>query len=501
MLNNSEVASILSRFPKFEDTWLGLSYAPHMPKHMVKETREVIAIARKFNEDVANPLALKLDRLTHKDPDYLPWELIEEANRWRFYTMWIPKMFGGHGYNMPSMSCFSEEVASACVGIMNVIGVHYLAVAGLTASGNTRLTKKILREVVEGEKSGKPCVLALATTEPGAGTDVEEVDLVDKGKVTCQAKRVKGGYIVNGTKVFISMGHVSSWTVLYAYEDTKHPSETTIGFVVKTGTKGFSFGSHENKMGQRVCPASLLIFEDCFIPDDQVLFSSALVKKFTNKPARDISQRYCDYVVSATRPGVCAFGIGVARGAFETALHYASTTCVNGHLLINQEWAQCMLAEMHKNVILGRLAYTEANNANSHRGLYRLLQSKPVYYYLKVMPRFWFDKVISPMLNWEITARVMGKILFDVPKPEDQRCCSGWASVAKITGTDLGVKNCQMAIEIMGQKGLRQDAGVEKMLRDIKLLQIYEGTNQLNRLNAFKCLIAPQVPQAQVFEE
>jgi len=95
----------------------------------------------------------------------------------------------------------------------------------------------------------------------------------------------------------------------------------------------------------------------------------------------------------------------------------------------------------------------------------------------------------------------MGKLLFDMPKPEDQRCCSGWASVAKITGTDLGVKNCQMAIEIMGQKGLRQDAGVEKMLRDIKLLQIYEGTNQLNRLNAFKCLIAPQVPQAQVFEE
>src|SRR5208282_5507234 len=67
-----QVASILSRFPKFEDTWLGLSYAPHMPKHMVKETREVIAIARKFNEEVAKPLALKLDRLTHEDPDYLP---------------------------------------------------------------------------------------------------------------------------------------------------------------------------------------------------------------------------------------------------------------------------------------------------------------------------------------------------------------------------------------------------------------------------------------------
>ena len=58
-----------------------------------------------------------------------------------------------------------------------------------------------------------------------------------------------------------------------------------------------------------------------------------------------------------------------------------------------------------------------------------------------------------------------------------------------------------MALELMGQTGLRQDAGVEKLLRDAKLVQIYEGTNQLNRLNVFKCLIAPVVPQARVFEE
>jgi acyl-CoA dehydrogenase len=63
------------------------------------------------------------------------------------------------------------------------------------------------------------------------------------------------------------------------------------------------------------------------------------------------------------------------------------------------------------------------------------------------------------------------------------------------------VKNCQLALELMGQNGLRQDAGVEKMLRDIKLCQIYEGTNQLNRANLFKCLVAPAVPKAQVFED
>lgn len=501
MLSNAEVSGRLSAFPKFEDMCLSLPYAPHMPGGMVRETKKVIAMARKFNAEVARPRALELDRRTHEDPDYMPWDLVKLANKWGLYTMWIPRMFGGRGCNMPSMSFFSEEVGSACLGIMNVIGVHYLGVAGVVASANTRLAKRILGEVVQGEKEGNPCLIALATTEPGAGTDVEEVDLIDKGKVACHAQRVKGGYVVNGTKVFISMGHVSTWTVLYAYGDLKKPSETTVGLMVKTGTKGFSFGTHENKMGQRVCPASVLVFEDCFIPDDQVLFSPDLVRKFTKKPVRDIAQRYIDYVVSATRPGVCAFGVGAARGAFETALKYASTATVNGRLLINNEWVQSMLAEMYKNVALGRLAYVEANYANSHRGLYKLLQLKPIYYYFRLMPQAYFDKVLGPILEKDYSSRIMGKLTFDWARSEDQRSCSGWASLAKVAGTDIGVKNCQMALELMGQTGLRQDAGAEKMLRDIKLLQIYEGTNQLNRLNVFKCLIAPEIPQAVTFEE
>ena len=501
MLSSAEVSNRLSGFPRFEDMSLSLPYAPRMPGGMVRETREVVAIARTFNEEVARPRVLELDRKTHEDHDYMPRDLVELANRWGFYTMWIPRMFGGKGYNMPSMSYFAEEVGSVCLGIMNVIGVHYLGVAGVVASANTRLAKRILGEVVRGEKTGNPCLIALATTEPGAGTDVEEVELVDKGRVACHARRVKGGYVVNGTKVFISMGHVSTWTVLYAYEDLKRPSETTVGLMVKTGTQGFSFGSHENKMGQRICPASVLVFEDCFIPDDQVLFSADMVRKFTKKPIREVAQRYIDYVVGATRPGVCAFGVGAARGAFETALRYASATTINGTLLINREWVQSMLAEMYKNVALGRLAYTEANYANSHRGLYRILQFKPLYYYFRLMPQAYFDKVIAPMLEKNYSTRLMGKLSYDWARPEDQRCCSGWASLAKVAGTDLGVKNCQMAIELMGQTGLRQDAGVEKMLRDIKLLQIYEGTNQLNRLNVFKCLIAPEIPQARVFEE
>lgn len=169
--------------------------------------------------------------------------------------------------------------------------------------------------------------------------------------------------------------------------------------------------------------------------------------------------------------------------------------------MINHEWVQCWLAEMYKNVCLGRLAYIEANYANSHRGIYNLLQVKPLYYYQKYLPGAYFDKVVAPMLDKESSKALMNRVYFDWHGLDDDRCASGWASLAKFSGTDIGVKNCQMALELMGQAGLRQDRGVEKILRDAKLVQIYEGTNQLNRLNLFKCLIAPSIPNARVFEE
>ena len=97
MLSSAEVSNRLSSFPRFEDMLLSLPYAPRMPKGMVRETREVVAIARAFNEKVARPRALELDRKTHEDPDYMPRDLVELANRWGFYTMWIPRIFGGRG--------------------------------------------------------------------------------------------------------------------------------------------------------------------------------------------------------------------------------------------------------------------------------------------------------------------------------------------------------------------------------------------------------------------
>jgi alkylation response protein AidB-like acyl-CoA dehydrogenase len=472
-----------------------------MPKAMVKETQEVVALARKFNDEVVRPLALELDRKTHEDPDYVPWEIVKKGNECGFYSMWVPKLFGGKGYNMPSLSYFVEEIGSACLGFANVLCVHYLGVSGLMMAGNTRVIKKVIGEVVQGEKTGDPSIIALAITEPTAGTDVEEVDLEDKGKITCHAQKVNGGYIVNGTKIFISMGRLSKWTVLYGYTNLKKASETTVVMMVKQGMKGFTYGTHENKMGQRICTADVLNFEDCFVPNELVCLDPEKVKKFTRKPIRDITMRHIDYIVSITRPAVGSFGTSAARGAFEAALKYVNETELAGKPMINYEWVQCRLAEMYSNVRLGRLAYTEANMANQHRGVYNILQMKPIYYYLKYLPQAYFDKVLSPLLDMPIGTWLLSKWYLDWQKPKDQHLCTGLGSLAKFNGTDFGVRNCQMALELMGQKGLRHENGVEKILRDAKLLQIYEGTNQLNRLNVFKSLIAPSCPKAKVFEE
>jgi acyl-CoA dehydrogenase len=502
MISPKESQSLLNCEPRFEDSYLSLQAMPRLPRGMLKETKTALALARKFSYEVIRPLALETDRQTYADPEYLPWDLVEKANEWGFYTMFIPRLFGGQGFNMPSSAYVVEELSSACVGIANVAFVHYLGVAGILASWNFSLANRIFREVAEGQKTGKPCIISLAITEPGAGTDVEENELIDRARLNCNAQKVKGGYIVNGNKIFISMGHVSTWCCLVAYTDLKKPSENTIAFAVKTGTKGFSFGKHEDKMGQRVCPASELVFEDCFIPDEFVLTDSRDVQVSRNRTLREVVEQYIQYVVEVTRPAVGAFGTGVARGAYETALKFASETVVDGRLLINHEWAQAMLAEMYKNVAIGRLSYAEANYANSlSGGIYNILQLKPIYYYLKYVPQVILDRFISPLLDLKIMPWIIRKLFVDGQSIIEQRRCTGWASLAKIVGTDMGVKNSQMALEIMGQDGLRHDRGAEKILRDSKLLQIYEGSNQLNRINLFANLIGRSYPEVRVFEE
>ena len=500
MISAAEVERLINRAPAFDDIMSSLQIGPKMPQGVIEETKEVVAIARKFNDEVVRPYALELDEKIHRDPEFLPWDFVKKANEWGFYTMWIPRIFGGRGYNLHSMSYFVEEIGSVCLSMANLIGVHYLGMSTLAATWNAPLMSKVFRDVAEGERTGDPRIISLAITEPGAGTDVEETDLVDKGVVTCHAKRVSGGYVVNGTKIFISNGHLSKWHVVIAYADLDVPSQNTVMMAVQTGQKGFSFGRHEKKMGQRACPASELIFKDCFVPDEYVGMDNDQGQQIS-KDSKEVSQLILDSVLAATRAGVGAFGTGAARGAYEAALDFANKTEVDGKLLVCHEWAQCMLAEMYKNVSLARLAYAETNHANALYGMFKLLMNKSAFYLTKNMPSFMADKVLPRWLNTNAATKAFRKTAFNEANETEQLRTSGWGSMAKFSGTDLGMKNCHMALELMGQAGLRHDQGAEKFLRDAKLLQIYEGTNQLNRLNLFRCHVNKSCPDACVFND
>jgi alkylation response protein AidB-like acyl-CoA dehydrogenase len=484
----------------FQDMNCNLAAISKQPNGIMKEVKEVVKLARKFNDSVVRPQALEMDRIIHRDPDYLPWEWVKAANEFGFYTMWIPKMFGGKGYSFASMAYFAEEIASCCLGMANVISVHYLGLAMLTASWNLPLIARLCKEAVEGEKTGVPCLFDFAITEPAAGTDIADTNLVEKGTVSFQAERVNGGYRVKGTKIFISNGHFSTWHIVMGYEDLKRPTDTFLFFALKSDAEGFSLGGKEKKMGQKACPASEIIFKDCFVPDDQVCIDARQTRDMS-RSHREIYQIIFDSICSSSKAGVCAFSAGVARGVYERTLEHAANTRIDGSLMMNLEWVQARLADMLRNVAVSRLMYAEVNFANGMYGLNKMLQAKPLYYFFKYLPVSLIAGMSAPTLKIPFVLWLVRKIQLDWKKHEELERTTGWASMAKFTGSDAAMENCRIGLALMGQAGVRNENSVEKILRDAKLLQIYEGTNELNRLEAFKCLIGRNRFEITMFED
>ena len=498
-LNRSEKRELLAREPHTGDVMNSLEAVSKLSRRCYGNVREAVALARKFNDQCVKPVYKQIDLKVSEDNDYLPLEFIREAGRWGLFSWWVPKLFGGKGMDIISMYPFLEEIASVCTGLANVIGVHYLGVGTLCASWNMPIMSRVLREVCAGDKTGAPCLLSLAITEPEAGTDVEEPILLDRARIGTIAKRVNGGYILNGRKIFISNGHVSTWHMVIAYEDKKNPNETTVMAAVKTGTSGFTLGRHEKKMGQKACVASELVFDDCFVPDSLICLSPGGLGNI-GKSRRVISQYVIDSIVSSSRAGVGAFAAGAARGAYETALEYASVKTIQGKPLINHQWVQVLLAEMYKNVNTGRVLYMESAFANALKGMYKMLSNKFFSSIVARLPGWYFTLFLGPYIRSKSATRASRKYYFEKYSDEEAQVSSGWASLVKFSASDIAVLNSSLAISLMGVDGTRHDIGAEKFFRDAKLLQIYEGTNQLNRLNLFKNLVGRNRPGVEFFQ-
>jgi len=259
---------------------------------------------------------------------------------------------------------------------------------------------------------------AFALTEPAAGSDV--------ARLRCRAVKDGDSYILNGTKNFITNGGVADIITVYAVADPEGKPHKNAGvFVVEKDTPGFSVGKKEDKLGIRWSDTVELIFEDCKIPAENLLGQEGA--------GFHVMMKTLDF----SRPGVAAQALGIAAGALEYATAYAKERESFGKPIIRHQGVGFKLAEMAMR--------TEA----ARQLLYKtcaLYQEQP-----KDMSR------MSPEL---IRMSAMSK------------CYCGdvamWATIE--------------AVQVLGGYGYIKEFPVERMMRDAKITQIYEGTNEIMRL-------------------
>ncbi|MDA8324655.1 MAG: acyl-CoA dehydrogenase family protein [Nitrospiraceae bacterium] len=239
----------------------------------------------------------------------------------------------------------------------------------------------------------------------------------DAGGIQTTARLEGGHYVLNGTKQWITNGGEAEIYTVIAMSDKSKGPRGASAFVVEKDTPGFSFGKKERKMGIRASATRELVFEDCRIPRENILGREGMGFIVAMK------------TLDSSRVGVGAQGVGVAQGAFDEAIKFTRSRVQFGHPIIAFQAIQHMLADM-------------ATEIEAARAL--------VYH----------------------TARYMDSGANDVTKV---------SAMAKLFATDMAMRVTTNAVQVMGGSGYMREYPVEKMMRDAKILQIYEGTNQIQR--------------------
>ena len=239
----------------------------------------------------------------------------------------------------------------------------------------------------------------------------------DAGSIRTTAVRDGDNYILNGNKQWITNGGEAEIYTVIAITGRDRGSRGASAFIVEKGTTGFSFGKKENKMGIRCSATRELIFNDCRIPKENLISGEGKGFLVTMK------------TLDKSRPGVAAQAVGIAQGALDDAIKYAQERIQFGKPISSFQGIQFMLADMATQVEAARaLLYAGARYIDSN-------------------------------------AKDISKI----------------SSMTKLFASDVAMKVTTDAVQIFGGYGYMKDYPVEKRMRDAKITQIYEGTNQIQR--------------------
>jgi acyl-CoA dehydrogenase len=432
---------------------------------------KMVEDAAEYNRLYSEPIALDLDERMEAEPEYFERDILEKVCKYRFLSMAVPSALGGLAdkYMVTAMALTCEELSSCCAGIGLAIAAHSLGVSPLLTSGAMAHWETVLYEIVEEEKKGKPVVMAYAITEPSAGTDVEEPEFLKMADIGMEARKVEGGYLLNGRKCFISGGSEAKYITVCAATDRTRPMETWSTFLVDKDMEGFSCPRVELKMGQRACHAAELLFEDVFVPDSHILGYEG-----------DGIANGMLIVLAASRGPVGAIATGIARGAYEHFLAWARTPR-NGKRPIDEERIQMALVDMKAAVQQSRGMYLSHSMAGD--AIFRGSFTSPLFKSMFLIPRaIRASKPMSDLFNSDYGKAMVNTIFRFFIKDEEITDLMALGSLAKFSCADHAMEVTSRALELMGADDSIERRWVEKCYRDAKLTQIYEGTNQLNRL-------------------
>ena len=328
----------------------------------------------------------------------------------------FPEAYGGAGMSAIEYCICIEELARVDPSVALSVAAHNgLCTAHLYMFGNEAQKQRFVVPLIAGETLG-----AWGLTEASAGSDAAAM------KTT--ARRDGDGWVINGSKQFITNGRVGKTMVVMAVTDRAKERHGISAFVVERGTPGFSAGKKEDKLGMRASDTSEVIFQDCRVPADALVGDEG--EAFVNTLQ----------VLEAGRIGIAALSVGLAQGAYDAARKYAAERKQFGRPIGTFQAIQWKLANLATRIEAARLM------------TYR-----------------------AAWLRDEAGER-HGKA----------------SAMAKLYASEVAVRAAEEGVQIHGGYGFVKDYPAEKFFRDVKLCTIGEGTSEIQRLVIARQLLKPK---------
>ena len=372
-----------------------------MTYRLTDEHHELRAMVRELAEERIAPRAAEIDESLE-----FPWDLKELLAKQDLLGTCFGERHGGTALDEIGQAILVEEVARADATTSLIPIVQKLGSLPIILGGNDDQKDRYFPRLASGE-----WLIAFGLTEASAGSDVAGVRM--------RARRDGDGYLLNGSKRFITHGSIANLLTVFALTDPDAGGRKGMSaFIVETDTPGFSAPRTEHKMGIRGSPTAELNFDDVRVPAENRLGEEG--------DGFRIAMATLDH----SRLGIAAQAVGIAQGALDAAVGYAAERQQFGRRVADLQGIQFMLADM--------ASQTEA----------------------------------ARQLTYAAAAAVDAGAA-DVPY---------WTSAAKLIAGDTAMRVTTDAVQVFGGYGYISEYPVERMMRDAKITQLYEGTQQIQRL-------------------